>query len=67
MKAQIPVTEIKRVRAIGTGMLAEVEMTENQMFATLLGFLDRVSDDTWAQWQDHINTVIYGKPNMVTT
>lgn len=67
MKAQIPVTEIKRVRAIGTGMLAEVEMTSEQMLATLMSFLDCVSDDTWTQWQNQINTEIYGQPNMVTT
>lgn len=67
MKAQIPVKEIRRVRAIGTGMLAEAEMTPEQMFATLLCFLDCVSDDTWTQWQNQINTEIYGKPNMVTT
>ena len=67
MKVLIPMKQVHQIRAIGNGMLAQVEMTQEQMFAALNCFLDCVSDDTWAQWQRQINAEIYGQPQVVTT
>jgi hypothetical protein len=41
-----------------------LEMTEEQMFNALKQFLGKVTDATWAEWQDKINGEnAYGQGN----
>jgi len=42
------------------GLVIEIDLTEQQMFQALNQFLHFVSDETWAKWQEDINSNIYG-------
>ena len=56
-----PVKNIRSIDASGPNLMVEAEMTERQMFATLMGFLQHVTDDDWSKWQRDINAECYGE------
>ena len=63
MKTLITVKRLDSIRPILTNefeMNIEVDMTEAQMYETLNRFLGCVNDETWAKWQEQINSEIYG-------
>lgn len=63
MKTLITVRRLDSIRPILTNefeMHIQVDMTEAQMYETLNRFLENVTDETWAKWQEQINSEIYG-------
>ncbi len=61
MKTQINVNALSVTGKSTSGLIAIVDMTENQMFSALNQFLHFVTDETWTKWQAEINGEIYGE------
>ena len=62
MKTIISAESIKAISSQHrTGLVIEIEMTEQQMFNALNQFLHFVTDETWTRWQAEINGEVYAK------